>query len=595
MDPTAYDRVTDRLIQTTGYAAPRPGADWRCPAHDDKTPSLSVTPTEDRVLIKCQAGCDLSAVLGALGLSERDLFNDSTNGNGKSHLGEIVAVYPYANESGRTVLEVVRYLPKTFRQRVPDRNEPGGYRWKVADAEKVIYRLPQVLGAIRAGKTVWVVEGEKDVHALEARGQVATCNPGGAGKWRREYGLWFRGASVVIVADADEPGARHAMAVAEMLTPMATSVRVVQAACGKDAADHLAAGYGLEHFIPFVGAASPGDGRAESPEPAADVEANEPPELARLRSRLMDAEAIQSLPPPEWLIDGILPGNALAVLWGASGSTKSFLALDWALSLASGTWWHKRELKPSTVLYVAMEGESGIGKRIRAWSEANNVRGLDRIRWLVDTVNLLDGPEARALETVALEMAPRLIVVDTLARSIPGADENSAQDMGRLIQRLDGLRKATGATILLVHHATKEGSTARGSGALRGALDTEIEVRKEGETVGVSCRKQKDAEEFPVMQLQLETVGDSCVLRYVRSLSADDLPPQEKLRSLFVRNFGTIGASGTELVRTYQEQMGMGRTKAYQVVNTLMNDGFIRNAGTTKRPFYVRALPWGPE
>jgi 5S rRNA maturation endonuclease (ribonuclease M5) len=112
------------------------------------------------------------------------------------------------------------------------------------------YRLPRVIRAVKTGRPVWVCEGEKDVHALERAGAVATCNPGGAGKWRDEYAGWLDGADVVIVADRDEPGRRHAAQVAVSLDGKAASVTVVEAAEGKDAADHLAAGLGLGDFIP---------------------------------------------------------------------------------------------------------------------------------------------------------------------------------------------------------------------------------------------------------------------------------------------------------------------------------------------------------
>ena len=112
----------------------------------------------------------------------------------------------------------------------------------------MLYRLPAVLAAVSAGEGVYVVEGEKDVEALEHAGAIATCNPGGAGKWQPEYSVALRGARVVVVADRDEPGRRHAAEVAEMLSGVAVSVEVVEAAAGKDAADHLAAGKSLADF-----------------------------------------------------------------------------------------------------------------------------------------------------------------------------------------------------------------------------------------------------------------------------------------------------------------------------------------------------------
>jgi DNA primase len=114
----------------------------------------------------------------------------------------------------------------------------------------VPYRLPKLIEAVNAGQIVYIVEGEKDVHAIELAGAVATCNPGGAGNWRDDYDGWFVGARVVIVADKDDPGRKHAAGVAGRLRKVARSVTVVEAVKGKDAADHLAAGFGLDDFEP---------------------------------------------------------------------------------------------------------------------------------------------------------------------------------------------------------------------------------------------------------------------------------------------------------------------------------------------------------
>ena len=123
--------------------------------------------------------------------------------------------------------------------------------WSVKGVGLVPYRLPRVLAAVDAGETVYIAEGEKDVHALEAAGVTATCNPMGAGKWRASYSRHLAGAAVVIIADADEPGIAHARDVAAKLDGRAASVRIVTAAKGKDASDHLAAGHGPADFIPL--------------------------------------------------------------------------------------------------------------------------------------------------------------------------------------------------------------------------------------------------------------------------------------------------------------------------------------------------------
>jgi hypothetical protein len=233
------------------------GATARCPAHDDRHASLSVGEGADgRILLHCHAGegCPLEAITAALGIAVTDLFPEPPPTNGHRR---IVARYDYVDEAGALLYQVVRFAPKDFRQRRPD--GLGGWEWKLGTTRRVLYRLPAVLEAAKAGGTVYVVEGEKDVAALEAAGEVATCNPMGAGKWRAGYSKVLRGADVVVVQDRDEEGRKHAAEVAAAISEDAHGTRVVEAAKGKDAADHLAAGLSVADFVPVVLSDDPDD------------------------------------------------------------------------------------------------------------------------------------------------------------------------------------------------------------------------------------------------------------------------------------------------------------------------------------------------
>jgi 5S rRNA maturation endonuclease (ribonuclease M5) len=241
---SAVDRVLERLD-----GVKRSGEGWeaKCPAHDDRHASLSVAVgAEGRVLLKCHAGegCSVEAIVAALGLTTTDLFEGE-----RSNSRRIVATYDYLDELGALLFQAVRYEPKQFLQRRPDGR--GGWLWKTAKTRRVLYRLPQVLEAVTAGRTVYVCEGEKDVHAVEAAGEVATCNPMGAGKWRPQFAKPLRGADVVIVQDRDDEGRKHADTIVASLEGVAKSVRRVEAAEGKDAADHLAAGHTVHDFVPL--------------------------------------------------------------------------------------------------------------------------------------------------------------------------------------------------------------------------------------------------------------------------------------------------------------------------------------------------------
>ena len=191
----------------------RKGNGWmaKCPAHDDRTPSLSINEARGgKILLKCFAGCTLEAVCAALELTPADLFTDEA----KPVQRRIVATYPYHDKSGKLLFEVVRFEPKDFCQRKPDSTALDGWTWNTKGVQKVLFRLPEILAAIASGKFIFACEGEKDVLAMVKKGFSATCNPGGAGKWQDSYTETLRGANVVIIADKDKAGRAHAQLVA---------------------------------------------------------------------------------------------------------------------------------------------------------------------------------------------------------------------------------------------------------------------------------------------------------------------------------------------------------------------------------------------
>ena len=202
------------------------GDGWsaRCPAHDDQRASLSITEGDDgRALVYCHAGCSGPAICERVGLGLADLMPVESNPSGKDK-AEIVATYDYRDEDGRLLSQVVRFDPKSFKQRSP--KDGGGWNWSVKGARVVPYRLPELLA--NPNRAVVVVEGEKDVDNLARVGVLATCNPGGAGKWKAQHSEFLRGRQVVIVPDNDEIGRKHAQQVARSLQGIAARVRIVE-------------------------------------------------------------------------------------------------------------------------------------------------------------------------------------------------------------------------------------------------------------------------------------------------------------------------------------------------------------------------------
>lgn len=274
----------------------------------------------------------------------------------------IVATYDYRDEAGQLLFQVVRFEPKTFRQRRPDPTARDGWTWKLDGTRRVLYRLPETLAAIAAGEPVFVVEGEKDCAALVTHGFCATCNPGGAGKWLDDYSATLRGADVVLIADKDEPGRRHVALVAGKLHGIAKTLRVVElpdfnGQPVKDAADYFAAGATAEDFravvtqaVPFTPPAAPRDVSNLIPalpeEDALDAAAAPfptdclPPALALMVRAVADALRVPDA----------LPGTmALALVAASIGKG---LTLDWRPGKAP---------TPAN-LFVMPSAESGSGK-----------------------------------------------------------------------------------------------------------------------------------------------------------------------------------------------------------------------------------------
>lgn len=223
-----HTKLSDLIAKLEGVKKQGAGYQARCPAHDDHRASLSLTERSGKILVHCHAGCAAGDVLGAVGWEMSDLFEKPVRANGQArtpgNLGPIVTSYDYRDERGELLYQVTRHDPKDFRQRKPDGT--GGWKWSLGDVRRVLYRLPELIGA-DPDATVFIVEGEKDADALARAGLVATCNVGGAGKWRAEYGDCLKGRDVVILPDNDQPGRNHADQVARALKGRARSVKVI--------------------------------------------------------------------------------------------------------------------------------------------------------------------------------------------------------------------------------------------------------------------------------------------------------------------------------------------------------------------------------
>lgn len=226
--------------------------------------------------------------------------------------------------------------------------------------------------------------------------------------------------------------------------------------------------------------------------------------------RLYSTTELLNMPEPEWLVAGVVPLEGFVALYGQPGAGKSFVAIDLALSVASGVMWQGRETKAGFVVYISAEGGKGISKRVLAWMVDRNVEpDHANIAWLLEAVPVNVDSEAmdRLFErlTKELQQHPVLIVIDTLARCFEG-DENLQLDMNRFVAGVDWLRHELHCTVVVIHHTNLSGLRERGNTAFRGAADTMLLAEKDGTVITVSCTKQRDDEEFAPFDVELAKV-----------------------------------------------------------------------------------------
>jgi len=317
------------------------------------------------------------------------------------------------------------------------------------------------------------------------------------------------------------------------------------------------------------------------------------PSLAdQLEAQLIDAEELIRRPPPAWAVAGVIPAAGTIVLFGKPGSGKSFTALDWGSCTAMGLPWQGHHVQQGPVVYIAAEGVGGLGARVAAWKAAFGVDEITGITFYPGAVNLLDAERRAALVEVMRRRKPAMLIIDTLARSMTGGDENSARDVGLVIAAADACHaEVPPLTILIVHHMDKSGSTYRGSSALEGAAETMVECTDDDGLMKLSCEKQKDAAGFPPIRLRRVIVDladgrSSCVLRApsTENLTEKLADSRRLLIGEFLTHFSATGASRAQLKLVSK----LTEPTFYRALNDLLKVGALVNSGTDKQPFYKR-------
>ena len=422
----ALERVESAL---TAAGCHQRSGNWTCPVHEDREPSLSVGRGRDgKAILKCFAGCDYRDIVTTLGLTMDELFEEP--------LRE-VARYRYHDIDG-VVFDKVRFQPKTFRW------EPSLNGHKVG--------LYQVHEALSLPDPVYLVESEKDVDRLLEMGVAATCMPGGAGSWSTEYSESLQGRDVIIVADRDEPGIKHALKVQVDLQGRAAAARVLQSATigeHDDIGDHLDAGFILSQLERI---AKPG--------------------VRQYRVISLSETLRRGVPDPVLLCNGLLYEGGLHSIAGAPDSGKTTLALFWAVQLL-------REGKKVLILDEEGGPEITVEKLGALGATCDEV---DRLTYAPFPARSWTEGDIEELLSFAGEINPALMLVDSSAAFLAraGLDENSAPQVTSWWSRvLTPVAREIGAAVLVIDHDTKASEAsryARGSGAKLAVLDTQYKV-----------------------------------------------------------------------------------------------------------------------
>lgn len=321
--------------------------------------------------------------------------------------------------------------------------------------------------------------------------------------------------------------------------------------------------------------ASPEDFDALDESPAldatgfADISAEAP--VAKIqRFTPIHASEFASGEPTKWIIKGVLPEAELTVMYGASGSGKTFAILDMVAAVARGTPWRGHKVKQGRVVYICAEGAGGFKKRLAAYAARQGISLKDIDLFVIpNTPNLL--LKADALELAKAMGKASIVVVDTLAQTTPGGDENGGKDMGMALAHCKGLHRATGGLVILIHHAGKDATKgARGWSGLRAAADAEFEVLRLPNGRVLRTSKQKDGEDDAMWGFDLDVVelgqdedGDpvtSCVIKEAEinlagatSANAKPMGPVEKVVATVVGEMAEFQTAGIEVDAVLKE------------------------------------------
>jgi KaiC/GvpD/RAD55 family RecA-like ATPase len=320
--------------------------------------------------------------------------------------------------------------------------------------------------------------------------------------------------------------------------------------------------------------------------------------LAKHTAGLFTKASDIEMTPPKWLVEGMLEQEALSMMFGASGSGKTFVALDVALSIAAGKDYHGKAVEQAPTLFVCGEGHAGFARRMAAWAAHNEI-SLDDVPFYKSNATVIMNDEQDAEHMMAEIDAlvesigkPKLIVLDTMDRTLAGSDSDD-KDAAAYLNVCDQVRLKYGCTVLIVHHTGHNHTErARGSTRLKGRLDAEYRVESWGATrLIVTATKMKDAEEpepmtFMMVDIPLHTNDgaetNSLALEWCADKKADKKDP-EHIKAVILGQILKLDPMGEVQRNDLKEAVGLelecSQRTANRHIKRLVDEGVIKAAG----------------
>ena len=472
----------------------------RCPAHNDRTPSLSISDGEDNVVLwHCHAGCSQDAVYEAMlrvGAVKQHKVSEYSGDiafrpdypNPRQHI--------YRDQNGTPVFVVDR-LPdpdggKTFRQHGLDSHNSHNMDG--------VTRLPYQLHHWHSHESIIVVEGEQGVEALNRAGYPATCNPGGAGNWQQELNEHIAGKHVILIPDNDDPGRKHMASVAEKLTGIAASITTADICKTLNDKDDIVQWIQRNDIRTLISQIRPNDPARES----------------------LAAWLKKEMPPRDYLMGTVMCTTSRWMIYAPTGLGKTLFALNMATAIAAGKdFLNWKGGRPCRVLYIDGEMPRETFKErtqqvANLYGENAQVFGLNRDSLQADSEDIppLNNDEGQAwLERQIDLYQPNVIIFDSIMCLLSGdmKEEESWEPVKKLMKSLTNRYIAQ----IWVHHTGHAEGRSYGSNTREWELDTVLRLdrpKDNGEGFVLNFTKHRlrthlNSEEFMPIQCALTQDG----------------------------------------------------------------------------------------